>query len=111
MKAGQLPLIFATALLDENARDEHLEAMRQMMIESRAIADAAEHDYVEYKQVLACLREWEARRSTLHGHEDEGNTPICHTCSLGLQQTMPEVTSEPYCSRRCLYCSGNCPRR
>jgi hypothetical protein len=35
-------MLFATALLDENARDEQLEAMRQMMIESRAIADAAE---------------------------------------------------------------------
>ena len=111
MKSGQASLLFATALLDEIARDEQLEAMRQMMIESRAIADAAEQDYVEYKQVLACLREWEAKCSTLHGHEDEGNTPICRTWSLGLQQTMPEVTSEPYCSRHCSYCSGNCPRR
>ena len=35
-------MLFATALLNENARYEQLEAMRQMMIESRAIADAAE---------------------------------------------------------------------
>jgi len=42
-------MLFATALLNENARGEQLEAMRQMMIESRAIADAAEQNYLEYK--------------------------------------------------------------
>ena len=83
-------MLFATALLDENARDEQLEAMRQMMIESRAIAEAAEQDYLEYKEALACLRELEERRNTLH---------------------VPEVTEAAGCSRRCLYCSGNCPYR
>ena len=104
-------MLFATALLEESARDEQLEAMRQMMIESRAIADAAEQDYLEYKEVLACLRELEEGCSTLHGHEAEGNTPIRHTWRLGLQQTVPEVTEAAGCSRRCSYCSGNCPYR
>jgi hypothetical protein len=83
-------MLFAIALLDENARDEQLEAMRQMMIESRAIADAAEQDYLEYKEVLARLREWEEACSTPH---------------------MPEVIEAAGCSRRCPYCSGNCPYR
>ena len=111
MKPGQVSMLFATALLDENARDEQLEAMRQMMIESRAIADAAEQDYLEYKEVLACVRELEEACCALHGHEAEGYTPIRRTWRLGLQRTVPEVTSEPYCSCRCSYCSGNCPRR
>jgi len=85
VKSGQASLLFATALLDEIARDEQLEAMRQMMIESRAIADAAELDYLDYRRAVELARQ--------------------------LQQTVPDVTSEPYCSRRCLYFSGNCPRR
>ena len=104
-------MLFATGLLDENARDEQLEAMRQMMIESRAIADAAEQDYLEYKEALACLRELEEMCSTLHGHEAEGDTPIRRTWRSGLQQVVPEVIEAAGCSRRCLYCSGNCPRR
>jgi hypothetical protein len=104
-------MLFAIALLDENARDEQLEAMRQMMIESRAIADAAEQDYLEYKEVLACLRELEEGCSTLHGHGAEGYTSIGRTWRLGLRQTVPEVTEAAGCSRRCPYCSGNCPHR
>ena len=111
MKPEQVSMLFATALLDENARDEQLEAMRQMMIESRAIADAAEQDYLEYKEALACLQELEEVCSTLYGHEAEGYTPIHRIWRLGLRQTVPEVTEAGGCSRQCLYCSGNCPRR
>ena len=73
----------AIASLDESG--EHLEALRQTMIEARTIADAAEQDYLDYKRAAELVRQ--------------------------LQQTMPEVTEAAGCSRRCLYCSGNCPHR
>jgi hypothetical protein len=76
-------MLLAIASLDES--DEHLEALRQTMIESRTIADAAELDYLDYKRVVELARQ--------------------------LQQTVPEVTEASGCSRRCLYCSGNCPCR
>ena len=82
MKPGQVSLLFATAALDEN--DEHLEALRQTMIESRAIADAAELDYLDFKRAVELARQL---------------------------QTAPEVIEAAGCSRRCPYCSGNCPRR
>ena len=75
--------LLALAMLDEN--DECLEALRQTMIESRAIADAAELDYLDYKRAVELARQ--------------------------LRQTVPEVTEAAGCSRRCLYCSGNCPYR
>lgn len=102
-------MLLAVAWLDEN--DEQLEALRQTMIESRAIADAAEQDYLEYKEALACLRELEEACYVLQAQEAEDHTPIRQTWRSGLQRTVPEVTSEPYCSCRCLYCSGNCPHR
>ena len=83
MKPGQVSLLFATAALDEN--DEHLEALRQTMIEARTIADGAELDYLDYKRAVELARQ--------------------------LQQAVPEVTEAAGCSRRCLYCSGNCPHR
>jgi tRNA A37 methylthiotransferase MiaB len=83
VKPGQVSLLFATAALDEN--DEQLEALRQTMIESRTIADAAEQDYLDYKRTVELARQ--------------------------LQQTVPEVTEAAGCSCRCSYCSGNCPYR
>ena len=76
-------MLLAIAWLDEN--DEQLEALRQTMIESRAIADAAELDYLDYKRAVELARQ--------------------------LQQAVPEVTEDVGCSRRYLYCSGNCPYR
>ena len=75
-------MLLATALLDEN--DEQLKALRQTMIESRAIADAAELDYLDYKRAVELARQLQA---------------------------VPEVIEAAGCSRRCLYCSGNCPHR
>lgn len=83
MKPGQASVLVAIAWLDES--HEHLEALKQTMIESRTIADAAEQDYLDYKRAAELVRQ--------------------------LQQTMPEVTEAEGCSRCCLYCSGNCPRR
>ena len=82
MKAGQASVSVAITWLDEN--DEHLEALRQTMIESRAIADAAELDYLDYKRAVELARQLQA---------------------------VPEVIEAAGCSRRCLYCSGNCPYR
>ena len=76
-------MLLAIASLDES--DEHLEALRQTMIESRAIADAAELDYLDYRRAVELARQ--------------------------LQQAVPEVTEDVGCSRRCPYCSGNCPHR
>ena len=75
-------MLLATALLDEN--DEQLKALRQTMIESRAIADAAELDYLDYKRAVELARQLQA---------------------------VPEVIEATGCSCRCLYCSGNCPHR
>ena len=75
-------MLLATALLDEN--DEQLKALRQTMLESRAIADAAELDYLDYKRTVGLARQLQA---------------------------MPKVIEATDCSRRCLYCSGNCPYR
>jgi hypothetical protein len=76
-------MLLAIAWLDEN--DEQLEALRQTMIESRTIADAAELDYLDHKRVVELARH--------------------------LQRTVPEVTEAAGCSRCCSYCSGDCPRR
>jgi len=75
-------VLVAIAWLDEN--DEQLEALRQTMIEARTIADAAELDYLDYKRAVELARQLQA---------------------------VPEVTEAAGCSRRCSYCSGNCPHR
>ena len=75
-------MLLATALLDEN--DEQLMALRQTMLESRAIADAAELDYLDYKRAVELARQLQA---------------------------VSEVIEATGCSRCCLYCSGNCPHR
>ncbi len=82
MNPGQIATLLATALLGKN--DEHLMALRQTMIESRAIANAAELDYLDYKRAVELARQLQAA---------------------------PEVIEVAGCSRRCLYCSSNCPHR
>ena len=82
MKAGQASVLVAIAWLDEN--DEHLEALRQTMIEARTNADAAELDYLDYKRAVELARQLQA---------------------------VPEVIEATGCSRCCLYCSVNCPYR
>ena len=75
-------MLLTIASLDES--NEHLEALRQTMLESRAIADAAELDYLDYTRAVELARQLQA---------------------------VPEVIEAAGCSRRCPYCSGNCPYR
>jgi hypothetical protein len=123
VKPGQVSTLFATALLEENARDEQLEAMRQMMIESRAIAEAAEQDYAFAEEAGSCATEL-ALWGTLPGYhakrvEDRwivaGDRPALNG-SFGLEgafewavRPCPPITSAGQSSRRHLGFSWRSP--